>query len=206
MSSDTGWYGFGDTLTAYLLSGSPEAAKATALAEKLGQVLQGGCSVLHTSGVPTLYDMVIDSGLVSEPERKRLRARMAYLAYRLADPSTWDRPRGYCSGNPNMTAQASVNLGLAVCTLADHPMAEAWLARGKDYLDRFLSTDTGPQGEQLDNVHYMDNTLGVAVPFAITVPGMPGWPTTWMTCGSSAPLSFCPNTITRTIHATAVTG
>jgi hypothetical protein len=139
-------------LAANLLSRyAPEIAEKTQILTRLRQALgyelygvQFGCA---GNPAPILYDGVIDSPAVPEAERKVLRARMAYYAYRLADPAVWSAERGYCSGNQNMTVTWEISRGITACAIPTHPMAKVWYRKAEQIMEYFLNNMVGPAGE-----------------------------------------------------------
>jgi len=64
--------------------------------------------------------------LVPEQEKPLLRAQMAQLGYKLADPATWSIERGYMSGNPDMSVSHVLGLGMIGCTIPDHLQPTIW--------------------------------------------------------------------------------
>ncbi len=137
-------------LGAFLLGGgTPELAQKTQLLARLRKNLL--CSpkeLMFTAGlVCSQYDALIDSPVVPDAERPRLRAQMAALAYDMADPATWSAERGYCSGNSNMTVNFVLGLGMMACTIPDHPKARDWYRNADRMMEQFLSAMVGPNGE-----------------------------------------------------------
>ena len=160
-------------LGAYLLSGgSPEVVAKTQLLVRLRKALryelwgiQFGCA---GAPAPILYDALIDSPVVPESERPVLRARMAYYAYRLADPAVWSAERGYCSGNQNMTATWEISRGLTACAIAEHPMAKVWYGKAQRVVEHFLSHMVGPAGEWPEAMsHHGRQSIDMILAFAI---------------------------------------
>lgn len=139
-------------LGAYLVSGgAQEIGEKTHLLARLRQALnyelwgmQFGCA---GAPAPILYDGVIDTSLVPEAEKPVLRARMAYYAYRLADPAVWSAERGYCSGNQNMTVTWEISRGITACAIPSHPMAKVWYSKAERIMEYFLNHMVGPAGE-----------------------------------------------------------
>jgi len=156
---------------AWLLTGDPKVAKEVKLVERLRHHLNllGNFdrmrSVFLLCG---LYDAVMGSDLITEADRKALRAQMAYVAYLIADPATWSMERGYCSGNLNMSVSHVLNQGILACTLADHPKARAWLASGQAMLEQMLATKVGPDGEWPESVsNYAYVSTSALLPLAV---------------------------------------
>lgn len=138
-------------LGAYLVSeGSPEVAEQTQLLARVHNVLRMELKGhMFGSGTfpPVMYDAVVDAPWVPEPERTLLRAEMAYMGYRMADPATWSAERGYCSGNSNMTVNWVLPQGLIACAIPEHPMAKTWFRNADRIMEQFLSNMVGPAGE-----------------------------------------------------------
>ncbi|HEY3416458.1 MAG TPA: hypothetical protein VGM23_06215, partial [Armatimonadota bacterium] len=138
-------------LGAYLLSGTQDVAEKTQIVARLRQALNYDLSGMQFgyagAPAPILYDGVIDSPAVSDAERPLLRARMAYYAYRLADPAVWSAERGYCSGNQNMTVTWEISRGLTACAIPTHPMAKIWYQKAERIMEYFLTHMVGPAGE-----------------------------------------------------------
>ncbi len=144
-------------LAAWWLSGDRKVAEELRLAERLREHLGllGDFDLMRSAAiVAMLYDALIDTDLVMDEQRPLLRARMAYLAYRAADPSTWSMERGYTSGNPNMSVSYVLGLGTVACALPDHPMARQWAAPAIHRMDNWLENELGPKGEWMEGAHY----------------------------------------------------
>lgn len=131
--------------------------------------LQGNFDVMrHAIRVAAMYDAAIDSGLLSPAERTLFRAQMAYLAYQVADPQTWDCERGYHSGNPNMSCSYILSLGVIAAALSDHPMAKTWNEMASQWQDKWLADEVGPNGEWIpEGGHYGYVSLEPLVSYAI---------------------------------------
>ncbi|MBS3763396.1 MAG: hypothetical protein KGZ25_08860, partial [Planctomycetes bacterium] len=116
----------------------------------------------------SLYDALIDSGLLSERERALFRAQMAYLGYLMADPRCWSTERGYGSGNPNMHCSYILSLGVIACALRDHPMSREWASYATAWMDEWLEDEVGANGEWLpEGSHYGIVSLEPMLSFAI---------------------------------------
>jgi hypothetical protein len=157
-------------LGAYLLTGDWQIAAELKVADRLRRhldLLGHFDKMRNTQSVVSLYDALIDSDLVTAEERPLLRAQMAYLGYNLADPYTWSAPRGYCSGNPNMTVAFVLNLGSLACALPDHPLASTWAQPALQMMERWLA-ELGPEGEHPESVaNYANVSLYNMLGFAI---------------------------------------
>lgn len=115
-----------------------------------------------------LYDAAMTGDLLPTAERRVLRARMAYLAYLIADAETWSMERGYCSGNLNMSVTHILNQGILACLLPDHPRAGEWADAGLGMLDRMLEKNVGPAGEWPESVaNYASVSVSALLPLAI---------------------------------------
>ncbi|HEY3418100.1 MAG TPA: hypothetical protein VGM23_14580, partial [Armatimonadota bacterium] len=139
-------------LGAYLLSGGAEkVAQEVQLAARLRQILDydlwGVQFGWAGNQAPILYDGLIDNPMIPMADRPVLRARMAYYAYRLADPAVWSAERGYCSGNQNMTVTWEISRGITACAIPEHPMAKTWYRQAEHIMEYFLDHMVGPAGE-----------------------------------------------------------
>ncbi len=131
--------------------------------------LQGRFDVMRSAiRTVSMYDAAVDSGLLSPAERTLFRAQMAYLAYQMADPQTWDCERGYLSGNPNMSCSYILSLGVIAAALSDHPMAKTWNEMASQWQDKWLTDEVGPNGEWIpEGGHYGYVSLEPLVSYAI---------------------------------------
>jgi hypothetical protein len=157
-------------LGAWLVSGDSAVAERVKLVERLRRHLGllGDFDLMRNiTEVTALYDCLIDTDLVPEEEKPLLRAQMAYLGYKLADPATWSIERGYMSGNPNMSVSYILGLGMIGCTIPDHPRAAEWVAPAVRRVQIWLEEDVGPKGEWIESAHYSHVTGSTLVAFAI---------------------------------------
>ncbi len=160
----------GIALAVWLLRGSQQAATETRILERLRQRLGllGNFDLMRSAPlVATLYDGVIDSGLVGEAERRLMRARMAFLGYRLEDPATWSVERGFNTSLPNMNVSYTLGRGMVACTLPDHPRAGIWVAPALERMDRWLNEDVGTRGEWMEGASYDHVTASSMLAFVI---------------------------------------
>jgi len=167
----------------YGLGGRPNDSQATAgylltgdekLGRRLVERLQHHLSRLgqydmmrNAINVVMQYDAVIDSVDVPEETKRLMRAQMAYLGYKLADPRIWSIERGYKSGNPNMSASYVLTLGTVACLLPDHPMSKQWGDYACQFLRKWLKDTLGPEGEWHESSHYTEVTFSAIVPLAV---------------------------------------
>jgi len=157
-------------LEAWLRSGGKrEIAEQVQLAQRLRQHLNllGKFDTMRSTGiVAVLYDALIDTDLIPPEDRDLYRAQIAYLAYKINDPSTWSIERGYRSYNENMSVSHMLARGILAALLADHPMARTWaepaVARMKQWM-----TAVGPEGEWFEGGHYDQVTYSTMIWFAI---------------------------------------
>lgn len=157
-------------LEAWLRSGGdPQIAAQLQMAERLRRHLNllGSFDTMRSTGiVAALYDALIDSDLVTAEERPLYRAQIAYLAYKINDPSTWSIERGYRSYNENMSVSHMLARGILACLLPDHPLAKQWvepaIARMKSWMQ-----DVGPEGEWSEGGHYDQVTYSTMIWFAL---------------------------------------
>jgi hypothetical protein len=104
--------------------------------------------------VAVRYDMMIDSGKIPPADRPLWKARTAYMAYLVADPSHWSFERGCCSGNPNMTVSRTINVGFMGFALRDHPMSKTWTDRALTWTKYWLETIVDDSGSWPESAHY----------------------------------------------------
>ena len=153
------------------LTGDDAVARRTGLPERLKHhmgLLGGFDKMRHVSLVCALYDALIDSSLIADEDRPRLRAQMAYLGYVLADPGTWSNERGYRAYPLNMSVAYALNLGTIAATIPDHPMAATWAESAVAMMDKFLAENVGPAGEWPESVaNYAYVSTSSTLPFAI---------------------------------------
>ncbi|MBT3199540.1 MAG: hypothetical protein HN350_06445 [Phycisphaerales bacterium] len=113
------------------------------------------------------YDAIIDSGKLTAPQRKLIRARMAYLAYYAASPANWSPPRGYRSGNPNMTIAHTLNQGVLACLLKGHPMAKTWSAVPTRQMRYWIAKTVDDDGYWNESSHYARVSISKLLFYAI---------------------------------------
>lgn len=157
-------------LGVWLATGRKEHAETGQLLERLRRHLglRGEFDRMrHTVAVAALYDALIDTELVPEHDKPYLRAQMAYLAYRIADPSTWSVERGYRSGNPNMSVSHLLNQGLLAALLRDHPEASNWAQAAINRFKIWMEEDVGPAGEWAESAHYVHVSTDKLLEFAV---------------------------------------
>jgi hypothetical protein len=157
-------------LEAWLRSGGKaELATELELAERLRRHLNllGKFDTMRSTGiVAALYDALIDTDLIPAEERPLFRAQMAYLAYKINDPSTWSIERGYRSYNENMSVSHMLARGILACLLPDHPMAETWVQPAIARMKQWMA-DVGPEGEWSEGGHYDQVTYSTMIWFAL---------------------------------------
>ena len=163
---------------AWLLSGDRRVAASMGLTERLRShlALFGDFDRMRsTFPLCGLYDAVLTGDLLSPAEQRIARARMAYLAYLIADAETWSMERGYCSGNLNMSVAHVLNQGILACLLADHPRSGEWADAGLDMLEMVLDKNVGPAGEWPESVaNYASVSVSAILPMAIAARSA-GW-------------------------------
>ena len=158
-------------LGAWLLTGDRRIADRVRLVPRLENhlALDGEFDRMRgTYLLCALYDGVLGSDLLRDNARRGVRARMARLAYKLADANTWSMERGYCSGNLNMSVAHVLNQGIVGCVLRDHPQALEWIGAGLGMLERSLATTVGPDGEWPESpANYAHVSVSALLPLAI---------------------------------------
>lgn len=160
----------GVALAAWMFSGSSRIANDMKLAERLRKRLGllGNFDAMRSMPlVAILYDGIIDTDLFNGPERRLLRAQMAYLGYHMDDPATWSVDRGFNTGIPNMNVSMALGKGFVACALPDHPLATRWIAPAIEQIDCWLDEQVGSHGEWSEGSHYDHVTAWSMVSFAI---------------------------------------
>jgi hypothetical protein len=160
----------GIALAAWMLRGSREAATDTRIVERLRARLGmlGDFDLMRSAQlVATLFDGVIDSGLVTDAERQVMRARMAYIGYRMEDPATWSAERGFNTGLFNMNVSYALGRGIVACALPDHPRSPEWITPALRQMDDWLDNTVGTRGEWMEGASYDHVTASTMIAFAI---------------------------------------
>ncbi|MHB9023008.1 MAG: hypothetical protein ACYC7E_02375 [Armatimonadota bacterium] len=157
-------------LGAYLLTGDLQVGKEAKVLERFRNhmIIQGKFDTMrYTCLVVEYYDTLIDDPIVPEGEKAYLRALMAYLGYKLADPATWSCERGYRSYNLNMSVANVLNLGMLASAIPTHPMAKAWVKPALAMTEAMLQ-EAGPEGEWGESItNYTGVTVSSILAFAI---------------------------------------
>lgn len=119
-----------------------------------------------TQYLPPLIDLAMPH--LSEKEREVLRARMLFLAYKLASEKYWSPRLGF-SANPNMTTLVYAELAFLSFLFPRHPMAETWRKAGVGEMLHEVETWSGPNGGWLEAPHYATVALDhiVAIGYAM---------------------------------------
>jgi len=159
------------SVAAYLLTGDKKGARERNLPGLLDDSLAqlGVLDTWRSNGhIASLYDAVMAGDLVTGKQRKLLKARMAYLAYRSADPATWSCQRGYASGNLNMSVANDLLLGMVASAIPDNPDAPKWVKPATAMMEHLLATVVGPAGEWPESVaHYAHVSASPMLVFAV---------------------------------------
>ncbi|MBL7222962.1 MAG: hypothetical protein ISS72_03830 [Candidatus Brocadiae bacterium] len=153
----------------YLASkGDREIAGKVRLTERVRQhmgALGDFDKMRHTQTVAALYDLMMGTDLITNADKRLYRSQMAFLAYILARPSTWDIERGYRSYNPNMSLSYLLARGIAACAIPNHPRAREWVAPGLRRAEMWLN-EVGPEGEWHESAHYSQVSAFAMASFA----------------------------------------
>lgn len=118
-----------------------------------------------TQYLPALIDLAMPH--LTSRERDVLRARMLFLAYKLASEKYWSPRLGF-SANPNMTTLVYAELAFLSFLFPKHPMAETWRKAGVGEMFHEADTWSGPNGGWLEAPHYATVALDsiVAIGYA----------------------------------------
>lgn len=179
-------YQMDDHVTYFLATGDVElgrnlAKKATELLQqavdgfvKQDQLRNQGSCPHHRTGTimwsAILADLALSPGVLTAPERARLKAQLAFLGYTLASPTFHSPERGY-EANPNMTTTARGMLGLVACCLGRHPQARPWAQIAIDEIGHELDTWCDANGGWLEAPHYMTVSMDAIVSVALALRG-----------------------------------
>lgn len=98
-------------------------------------------------------DIAFGQELFTPKETARIRAQLAFLAYRIASPDYYDLGRDY-RANPNMTTLRHTAVGMLGCMLRRHPLSQQWYDIGWLEIDRQLDEFSGPNGGWIECPHY----------------------------------------------------
>jgi hypothetical protein len=101
-----------------------------------------------------LADLLLGTGALTDEERARLKARLAYMAYLLNWRSYWAPEKGYGS-TPNMSSFAYDAVGLIGLLLADHPESPRWIRACTRQIDRELASWASEDGAWIEAPHYV---------------------------------------------------
>ena len=98
-------------------------------------------------------DLALGAGVFTPPEEDLIRARLAFLAYKVSSPNYCSPPRNY-QANPSMQTSTSVSTALLGCLLSDHPLAATWTRDGRAATESMLEGWQGSSGAWLEAPHY----------------------------------------------------
>jgi hypothetical protein len=157
-ASSGGTYALHKALRAYVLTGQRDIAERGRLVERAEALAHMALDrkfdfMRDSAFLVNLFDALAGEDVLTAEQRRVFRARVAWLGYHLADPSTWSSERGYGSGNLDMHVSYIVNLGLVAALLTDHPMARQWGDAAIAWLEHWLNEYVGPGGEWPENTH-----------------------------------------------------
>jgi hypothetical protein len=101
------------------------------------------------------YELIADSGLLSEEDNRNVYYALVFGAQFLGNPDYWNVERGLASGNPNMTSMIQLPKGLLGLYLAGHPKADLWVKDAETELKSALSDLVKPA----DNLNSRETNL-----------------------------------------------
>jgi len=113
-----------------------------------------------TRYLPALIDLTMP--YLTERERQVLRARMLFLAYKLASEKFWSPRLGFAA-NPNMTTLVYAQLAMISFLFPRHPLAAEWRKAGVGEMFREVENWAGPNGGWLEAPHYATVALDFIV-------------------------------------------
>jgi hypothetical protein len=105
--------------------------------------------------IPTinLLDTALAVKSLSPENRKKLLAKLAFLAYVVNSDDYWSPERGF-EANPNMTTTVAHYQVVLASLISSHPMAEQWAQKGLDTLAMQLDEWSDQEGGWLEAPHY----------------------------------------------------
>ncbi|MDP6522606.1 MAG: hypothetical protein QGI24_02550 [Kiritimatiellia bacterium] len=110
-----------------------------------------------------LLDVLLGTELISELDRTRALAKIAFLGYVVERSDYWSPERGF-RANPNMTTTVATYQAIIGCMLPDHPLGRQWAQMGLKELKHELDTWSDADGGWLEAPHYAmvayDHILG----------------------------------------------
>ena len=113
-----------------------------------------------------LADLMFETKYLTDQQRQRLRAKIAFLGYTINRPEYWSVLRGYAA-NPNMTTSVMGYRVAVASFLSDHPASKSWAVDSLQQLQQQLAHWSEDEGGWLEAPHYAvvsyDQILGAFV-------------------------------------------
>lgn len=100
-----------------------------------------------------LADAVLGSPLMTDEQRRRLLAQVAFIGYAVDRPDNWSPERGM-GGFPNMTTFVYSYKATAACLIPSHPRAKAWADDAMRELRRQLEEWSDDNGGWIEAPSY----------------------------------------------------
>lgn len=120
-------------------------------------------------------DAVFDGKGVTDADRAKIRALVAFLGYMLEDPNVWSPPHGFCA-NPNMTSMLRMGLGMVACFIPDHTHARRWADIATEEMQDEITNWTGSNGGWREAPHYAIASIDVLTGYAMALRRAPFHP------------------------------
>jgi len=106
-------------------------------------------------GAVPVVDIGLASSSVTEQERKRALALVAFLAYKISDPDYWAyHAYGGGPSNPNMMSIATNALAMCAALCVGHPQQQEWFELCKRLVCADILGSIGPRGAWLESPGY----------------------------------------------------
>ena len=107
------------------------------------------------------YDTLVNSPVLTAGEKKLLKARMAFYAYKLADEDFQPQTNGMYSGHPNFFADHVGLLNATALVLTGHPERDTWLNFFKTQFERHMDKHVSDSGKWVESpASYAGTSMG----------------------------------------------
>ncbi|MCL1856731.1 MAG: hypothetical protein FWF84_03700 [Kiritimatiellaeota bacterium] len=135
-----------------------------------------GCITTAAYGM----DVWLSLPQVTEADRARIRAQMAFIAYVVNSEEYFSLPRGYAGGFVGMKSIVGLNQLATGALLPDHPMSPSWTDNGMSFLQSYIidaweNEEGNFSGQRIEAPHYGLISCDIALA-ALTMRNRLGYP------------------------------